>query len=255
MSYLDAVLLGAVEGITEFLPISSTGHLIVTAKLLGLEATEFLKSFSIAIQLGAVLAVVVAHGMTLARDRRLLGRVLAAFVPTALIGLLLYEQVRSLLGSVEVVLWAFALGGILLIVLERLIPEPADASEDLSLLPYSKAVLIGTVQSLALIPGVSRAAATVMAGLSLGLSRRAIVEFSFLLAIPTLGAATLLDLAKNADTFSGSQWPLLAVGFLAAFFTALLTVRWLLRFIRTHDFTPFGVYRIVAAVLLAVFLM
>lgn len=251
MSYLIALALGIVEGITEFLPISSTGHLVVAGRLLGISSEGFWGSFDIAIQLGAIMAVVTAYGLPLLRNRNLLLRVTAAFVPTALIGFLLYDRVRVLLGDASVVLWALGVGGILLIILERVVPEAADAGEDLSRLPYGKAVAIGVAQSLAMIPGVSRAAATVMAGLALGLSRRAIVEFSFLLAIPTMGAATALDLLKTGGSFTGHEWALLATGFVSAWGTASLAVRWLLRFVQHHDFTWFGVYRVLLAVLLA----
>jgi undecaprenyl-diphosphatase len=251
MGYLHAVILGIVEGVTEFLPISSTGHLVLAADLLGLEASEFLKTFEIVIQAGAVMAVLSLYGLRLVRDWRLTARVMAAFIPTAIVGLLLYPVAKELLGSTSVVLAALGVGGVLMILFERWYDEPADASEDLSLLPWSKAVFIGLAQCLAMVPGVSRSATTIIAGLVLGLSRRAIVEFSFLLAIPTLGAATALDLFKNADLLAGSNLGMLAIGFLTSWVVALVVIRWLLRFVRTHDFTIFGFYRVALAVVLA----
>jgi undecaprenyl-diphosphatase len=251
MHYLFALLLGVIEGVTEFLPISSTGHLVLAERLLGISAEGFWGSFDVAIQLGAIMAVLTLYGLPLLRNRNLLCRVIAAFTPTAVIGLLAYDHVKALLGDAQVVLWALGIGGMLLIILERVIPETGDAGEDLSRLPYPTALGIGLAQSLAMIPGVSRAAATVMAGLAFGLSRRAIVEFSFLLAIPTMGAATALDLLQSGGSFTAEQWTLLAIGFASAWATAYASVRWLLRFVRSHDFTWFGVYRILLAVLLA----
>jgi undecaprenyl-diphosphatase len=249
MTILHAVLLGIVEGVTEFLPISSTGHLIIAERLLGLASSEFSKSFSIVIQLGAILAVLTVYGRRLLTDSQLFRRVAVAFAPTVVLGLLFYSAVKSLLGNSSVVLWAMGVGGVLLILFEKLRHEPADAHEDLSTLPYRTAALLGLAQSVAMVPGVSRSAATIVGGLWLGLSRRAIVEFSFLLAIPTMAAASALDLYKNASAFSGAQWELLSVGFVTSWIVAWGVISWLLRYIRTHDFTAFGVYRIIAAVL------
>lgn len=249
MTILHAVLLGIIEGITEFLPISSTGHLILAERLLGLVSTDFTKSFSIVIQLGAILAVVSAYGRKLLTDGELVKRVMVAFLPTVVLGLLFYSAVKSLLSSQSVVLWSMGIGGILLIAFELWRDEPADAHEDLSRIPYRTAVLLGVAQSVAMVPGVSRSAATIVGGLWLGLSRRAIVEFSFLLAIPTMAAASALDLFKSASLFSGSQWEVLGVGFVTSWVVAWAVISWLLRYIRTHDFTAFGVYRVIAAVL------
>jgi undecaprenyl-diphosphatase len=255
VNIFHVIILGIVEGITEYLPVSSTGHLVVAADLLGLVADDFLKLFEVVIQAGAVAAVLTLYGSRLIRDRRLLGRIAAAFAPTALVGLLFYSHIKALLGSTSIVLLALGVGGILLIVFERWYREPSDASEDLSLLPYRKAILIGVAQCAAMVPGVSRSATTIVAGLALGLSRRAIVEFSFLLAIPTLGAATALDLVKNADLLVGTNGMFLALGFLTSWLVALAVVRWLVRFVRSHDFTIFGLYRIVIAIILWMYLM
>ena len=247
MTWLEAVILGVVEGVTEFLPISSTGHLILTTRLLGMEATEFVKSFEVAIQLGAVLAVVTRYGRLLTNLRMV--RVLAVgFAPTAVVGLLLYPFIKShLLGSTAVVLWALAIGGLVIIVFERWLAGRIKARYDLNSVTYGQALIIGCCQAVAVVPGVSRAAATVVGGLSVGLSRRATVEFSFLLAIPTMLAATGFDLWKTASNFSaGESWLLLAGG-ATAFVVAHLTVRWLLRWVESHSFTWFGVYRLALA--------
>ncbi len=254
MSHLTALILGIVEGITEFLPISSTGHLILAGHLLGVAESEFQKSFDIIIQLGAILAVVTMYGKRLLTSIELCKRVVVAFIPTAILGLFAYKAIKHLLGSPSVVLWSLALGGLLLIAFEKYYKEPADAHEQLETIPYRTAALLGVAQSVAFVPGVSRAAATIIGGLMLGLSRRAIVEFSFMLAIPTMAAASALDIYKNASSFSGDQWQALLIGFVVSWIVALVAIQWLLRYIRQHDFTLFGVYRIVVALSMGIIL-
>ncbi len=260
---LQAIILGLVEGITEFLPISSTGHMILASHLMHLDETEFLKSFEIIIQLGAILAVLVLYWKKLLLNGKIFARVAVAFVPTAVIGLIFYKIVKTyLLGNTAVVLWALLIGGILLIAFEKLHKEkPARttgavqsggaSAEDLTLelesISYKQALMIGVFQSVAIIPGVSRSAATIVGGLLLGISRRAIVEFSFMLAVPTMAAAVGLDLLKTTYSFTGGEWGMLAVGFVTAFVSALLAVRFLIRFIKDHTFVPFGIYRIIIA--------
>lgn len=248
MNLLNAVIFGIVEGLTEFLPISSTGHLILTARLLGALQTDFLKSFEIAIQLGAILSVVVLYRRPLFADLKVLKRVIAAFIPTAILGLVFYKAVKKfLLGSDRVVLWALFIGGILLIIFELTHREKEEGDEKLSDISYARSFLIGIFQSIAIIPGVSRAAATICGGLMLGLKRKTIVEFSFLLAVPTMLAATGFDLAKSAGVFSSRQFIFLLIGFLTAFIVALIGIKLLLSFIKRHNFIPFGVYRIILA--------
>lgn len=248
MNIIDAVILGVVEGISEFLPISSTGHLILASKVLGLPATEFVKSFEIVIQLGAILSVVVLYGKSLLVDTKILQRVAIAFIPTAVIGLLVYKLVKKfLLGNSMVVVWSLLIGGILLIVFELLHKEKGDARDDLRTMPLMTAFWIGVFQAIAVVPGVSRSAATIIGGLMLGLKRRTIVEFSFLLAIPTMAAAAGLDLLKSGHDFTGQQMSCLAVGFIVSFIVALLSIKFLLHFIKNNNFIPFGIYRIVVA--------
>jgi undecaprenyl-diphosphatase len=251
MTLLQSIILGIVEGITEFLPISSTGHLILASRLLRLSQTDFQKSFEIAIQLGAIGSVIMLYWRQFL-EPAVLGRLIAAFIPTGLIGFALYHVVKTyLFGSDTVVLWALGLGGIALIVFELLHKESDDAVADVTAIPYSKAVLIGLFQSLSIVPGVSRAGATIVGGLILGLSRTTIVEFSFLLAVPTMLAATGYDLLKNASSSEAQQLGVLAAGFIASFFVALLSIKFLLAFVRTHTFIPFGIYRIALALAFA----
>ena len=249
MDIIQAVIFGIIEGITEFLPISSTGHLMLAARYLGISQTEFVKSFEIAIQLGAILAVVVLYWKTLVKGGNIYLKLLAAFLPTAIIGALLYKAVKGyLLDNSAVVLWALFLGGIALILFEYFHREKEGAASELSAISYPQALLIGLFQSVAIIPGVSRAAATIVGGLIVGLRRKTIVEFSFLLAIPTMAAAVALDLLKSANTFNRGQFLVLSIGFLVSFAVALLAIRFLLTFIRRHTFIPFGIYRILLAV-------
>jgi undecaprenyl-diphosphatase len=251
MTLLQSIILGIVEGITEFLPISSTGHLILASRLLGLSQTDFQKSFEIAIQLGAIGSVIMLYWRQFL-EPAVVGRLIAAFIPTGLIGFALYHVVKTyLFGSDTVVLWALGLGGVALIVFELLHTESDDAVADVTAIPYSKAVLIGLFQSLSIVPGVSRAGATIVGGLILGLSRTTIVEFSFLLAVPTMLAATGYDLLKNASSFEAQQLGVLAAGFIASFFMALLSIKFLLAFVRTHTFISFGLYRIAVALAFA----
>ncbi|MEK7218836.1 MAG: undecaprenyl-diphosphatase UppP [Patescibacteria group bacterium] len=248
MTFFHAVLLGVVEGITEFLPVSSTAHLILASRLLRLEQTEFQKTFDIAIQMGAILAVVVLYARPMARRFDVWLRVLAAFLPTVVLGALFYRFIKGfLMESIPVVLWALLLGGAALIAFELLHREKGDAVDDASGITFGQAVVIGLCQALAFIPGVSRAAATIIGGLLLGIRRKVIVEFSFLLAVPTMVAAVSLDLVQAAPSFSGREIALLAAGLLTSFVVAFLSILWLLRFIQRHSFTPFGIYRIVLA--------
>lgn len=240
--------MGIVEGITEFLPISSTGHLMLTARVLGLSQTEFLKTFEIAIQFGAILSVVALYWRSLLVNMEVIKRLVVAFLPTAILGLVFYKIIKHyLMASTQVVLFSMFIGGICLVVFELLHKERDDAVEDIGNVSYRTAALIGLFQSIAMIPGVSRSAATIVGGLILGLKRKTIVEFSFLLAVPTMLAATGLDLVKNMGQFSVGQIGTLSVGFAVSFFSALLGVKFLLRFIKNHSFISFGVYRIMLA--------
>lgn len=249
MDIFNAALLGIVEGITEFLPISSTGHLILASRVLQIPQTEFVKSFEIAIQLGAILSVVVLYWRDLFVKWEVMKRVAAAFIPTAVIGFVLYKFIKQYLFSDSIVVWTLFLGGIALILFERLHREAMNDKDSLEAISYSQAVGIGLIQSLAVVPGVSRAAATIVGGMALGVKRRTIVEFSFLLAVPTMAAATGLDLLKTSASFSSGEFGILAIGFITSFAVAIVAIRWLLKFIGTHDFTAFGWYRMAIAVL------
>ena len=253
MSLLHALILGLVEGITEFLPISSTAHLILAVHGLRIPDTEFVKSFEIIIQLGAILSVVVLYWNKF-WHWDVLKKLVVAVIPTGVIGLTVYKVVKGyLLGNLTVVLVALVVGGIALIVFERY-QTASDAEVDFREITYRKAFLIGLFQSIAVIPGVSRSAATIVGGSLIGISKRTIVEFSFMLAVPTMLAASGLELVKSRDALAGN-YGMLAVGFAVSFVTAIVAIKTFLGYIKKHDFSAFGWYRIVlAAVYFLVFL-
>ncbi|MCI0638653.1 MAG: undecaprenyl-diphosphate phosphatase [Gemmataceae bacterium] len=250
MTVVEVLLLSVLEGLTEFLPVSSTGHLLLTETALGIEKTAFVKSFTIAIQLGAIAAVLLRHGKRFFVEPAVLTRVAVAFVPTALLGFVFYKIIKEvLLDSPELILWSLGIGGAILILFEWLHGEKPNATEGIAAMPYWQAGVIGVFQALAMVPGVSRSAATVVGGLTLGLKRRTLVEFSFLLAVPTMAAATGYDLLKTAGTFTSDELGLLLLGFAGALVTALLAMELFLQLVKNYTLAGFGWYRIVAALI------
>ncbi len=256
-----AVLLGVVEGLTEFLPVSSTGHLILLVDLLGFKGPPG-KVFEVAIQLGAILAICWVYREKLIGTARGLLRmdepswqfsynVLAAFVPALVLGALLHGFIKSVLFSPWVVSIALIVGAVAIVAVERYKPEPSHETVD-TFRPWL-AFRIGLFQTLAMVPGVSRSGASIMGAMLLGADRRAATEFSFFLAIPTMFAATVYDLYKNRDALGDGGWLVIVVGFVSAFIAAMLVVRWLVGFVGRHGFIPFAIYRaIVGAAMLAV---
>lgn len=256
VDFASVIILSIVEGLSEFLPISSTGHLVLASDLLGIPQTEFIKSFEIIIQLGAILAIVVLYAKTLLTNKDVWLRILTAFLPTAVVGLTLYRFIKDfLIGNTLVTLSALFLGGIALIALELVYKEKKSHTDKIEDLRLKQSFLIGLIQSLSIIPGVSRAAATIVGGMFLGLKRTTAVEFSFLLAIPTMAAATGLDLIKSEFAFSPEELVLLLVGFAGSFLVAIFAVKFLLKFIQNNTFIPFGIYRIILAILFWFFII
>ena len=263
MNIWHGLILGIIEGLTEFLPISSTAHLIIAGHWLGLPSSEFLKTFQISIQLGAILAVVMLYWRRILSKRELIGKVGAAFIPTALIGLAFYKIIKTyLLESLPLIAGTLLIGGLLIIVLEkyylhRQVKEnkpaetlPKNETETEIKISYRQSVLIGLFQALAIIPGVSRSGATIIGGLGLGIRRRDIVEFSFLLAIPTMAAATGLDLYKSQLLLGPEEILIWLVGFITSFITAIIGIKFFLKFIKNHNFIPFGWYRIIIGLII-----
>ncbi len=250
MNLLDAVILGIVEGLSEFLPISSTGHLILTSTLLGIPQTDFNKTFEIVIQLGAILSVVFLYYKRLKGNIELWKRIIAAFIPTGIIGFLLYKIIKQYLFNPYIVSISLIVGGIIIIIIEKTKKDiNIEKPIDISTMSYKQSVFIGIMQSLATIPGTSRSAATIVGGLFAGLDRKTAVEFSFLLAIPTMFAATGYDLVKTGVHISSSQWHLIAVGFAVSFIFALIAVKSFIAFVSKYSFVGFGVYRIIIGIL------
>ncbi|MCD2323449.1 undecaprenyl-diphosphate phosphatase [Sphingomonas sp. IC-56] len=252
--YLVAILLGIVEGITEFLPVSSTGHLILASELMGYDAAQW-AVFNIAIQPGAILAIVVLYWRTFlavgrgllsweANSVRFVRNLLIAFVPAVALGLLFNDQIEALLENAVIVAWALIAGGIGILVVERL----ARTKNVLGIagVSFSQSVKIGLVQCIAMIPGVSRSGATIMGAMALGVDRRTAADFSFFLALPTLTGATVLQLFKHRDALTADSFGLIAVGFVVSFIVALAVVKAFLAVVTKHGFAPFAWYRIVA---------
>ena len=256
MNIVHTVILSVIEGITEFLPISSTGHMILASTLLKIQETDFVKSFEIIIQLGAILAVGTLYWKKLLLNKKTFINVIIAFLPTAFVGLVLYKFIKNiLLGNPWVVVWSLGIGGVLLILLEVFHKEqPVQHEVNKDITPV-QAFIIGCAQSLSVIPGVSRAAATIAGAMLTGMSRAEAVEFSFLLAIPTMAAATGLDFVKSAKHFTGNQYEVLSLGFFVAFFTALIVVKWFIGFVKKYTFIPFGIYRILIAIAFVFFVL
>jgi undecaprenyl-diphosphatase len=254
-SLLVALILGIVEGLTEFLPISSTGHLIVAGSLLDYTGDQA-KVFEIVIQAGAILAVcwefrakLVAVLRGLGNDataRRFVVNVAVAFLPAAVLGLLFSKMIKASLFAPVPVALAFVIGALVILWAERrqrALPA-AVRIDDVDAMRWTDALKVGFAQALALIPGTSRSGATIIGGMLFGLSRKVATEFSFFLAIPTLFAACGYEMVKNRHLLSSADLPAFGVGFIAAFVSAFLCVRWLLRYISHHDFVPFAWYRI-----------
>ena len=259
--FLEALLLGIIEGLTEFLPVSSTAHLLLVGDMLGFEGPPG-KTFEIVIQLGAILAVCVVYWhklwgvattLTQPRSVAFVRNVLLAFLPAAVIGATAYKYIKQMLESPLIAATALVVGGVAILIIEKMVKRARiHEVEDMSpLLSFG----IGFCQVLAMIPGVSRAGATIMGSMLLGVERRTAAEFSFFLAIPTMTGATVYSLYKNWSTLSLDGSALIAIGFVAAFFSALVVVKTFIAFISRHGFAPFAYYRILFGGLMLVLIL
>ena len=249
MTLFDSLILGALEGVTEFLPISSTGHLILASQLLGLEQTAAHKAFEVSIQLGSILAVLFLYAKDLIRDKSLWIKLSVAFLPTGILGFLFYKHIKALFG-VETVSIMLIVGGIVFLIIEYFRRDKAiDEGKDLSELTIKEALTIGFFQSLSMVPGTSRSGATLIGGLFMGLNRKSAAEFSFLLAIPTMFIATAYDLIKHRHELVVDDWSMLIVAFITAFIFAFATVKAFVGFVSLHTFVPFAIYRIIVGVI------
>jgi len=263
MTYWHALLLAIVEGITEFLPVSSTGHMIIASALLGIQMTPFAKLYLVVIQLGAILSVLVVYWKRFLQGFDFYLKLLVAFLPIVVVGLLLKKHIDALLESVTTVGAMLLLGGVVLLYVDRWFPQedPNKGGHPVTNPSWKKAVVIGLFQCLAVVPGVSRSAATIIGGLTQKLTRRAATEFAFFLAMPTMAAAAakdLYDFYKEAKThgvslshlFSGQEIKLLVLGNVVAFVVALLAIRLFVNFVTKYGFRAFGIYRIIVGGLL-----
>jgi len=248
MSWLQALIIAIVEGITEFLPISSTGHMIITEKLLGLQSDEFVNLFIVNIQLGAILSVVVLYWKRFFKSLKFYYVLFVAFLPAAFFGLLLGKYIDILLESVITVAVSLIVGGVFLLFADKLFAK-TDKNQEVA---YKKGFFIGLFQVLAMIPGVSRSAATIIGGMAQKLSRKTAAEFSFFLAVPTMLAATLYKLYQNHEALNANNIDILLFGNVIAFIVAMLSIKFFINFLTKYGFKVFGYYRIIvgAAILI-----
>ena len=245
MGFLEVIILGLVEGATEFLPVSSTGHLILASFLMKLKSTDFLKTFDVVIQLGAILAIVWIYAKRFLTSFTIYLKLVVAFIPTGIIGFLAYKTIKAYLFSPLVVAVSLILGGVILILLDNYVEKKESSWEDVEKISYKNAFFIGLIQCFSMIPGVSRAAATIIGGAFNGFNKQQAAEFSFLLAVPTMFAASGYDLLKTEMAFSQENIIMLLVGMFVAFVSAWFAVKLFLKIISRFGFKHFGYYRIV----------
>lgn len=248
LTVLTSIILGVVEGLTEFAPVSSTAHILLSGKALGITASDFFEVFTIAIQSGAILAAVIYFWKTVLTNLSLIPKVILGFIPTAIAGLLLHSFISKLFQNSWIIGLALILGGIILILL-----KPIDTPEALQNISYKQAFIIGCTQILAFIPGVSRSGATLIGGTTLGIPRSQIVAFSFLLGIPTILGASVIGF-NSLPPISSSQWQLIVVGTIVSFITALLTMKWFINLLTKKPLSWFGWYRIALGIIVLIFI-
>jgi len=251
MNFIQAVVLAIIEGLTEFLPVSSTGHMIIASSFMGIAADPFVKLFTIAIQLGAILSVIVLYFKRFFQSINFYFKLLVAFIPAVIFGLLLSDKIDELLESPLTVAISLVIGGVILLFVDKWFNQPVIHEE--KEINYLTALKIGVFQCIAMIPGVSRSGATIVGGMSMKLSRKVAAEFSFFLAVPTMFAATakkLLDFYKEGHTISQEQVQLLAVGNIVAFIVALLAIKSFIGYLNKNGFKLFGWYRIIAGLII-----
>ncbi len=251
MGILETIILSIVEGITEFLPISSTGHMILASAAMKIHENEFVKSFEIAIQLGAILAIALMYIKRFFQGIEIYLKLFFAFLPTAVIGFFAYDYIKAYLFNPVVVSVSLIVGGIILVLIDKRVSS-ATGIESLEKISWKNAAFIGFIQSLSMIPGTSRAAATIIGGVLGGLDKKQATEFSFLLAIPTMFAATGYELLKTESSFNSREYSLLALGLLLAFVSAWIAVKIFLRIVEKFGFRHFGYYRIALGVIFLV---
>jgi undecaprenyl-diphosphatase len=249
MSIIQSIVLSIIEGLTEFLPISSTGHMILASSIMNIPEDAFVKTFEISIQIGAIFAIVLMYARRFLQGISIYLKLAVAFIPTGIIGFLAYPYIKEYLFNPIVVTISLILGGIILILIDKKVIGQQSKTEVLENISYKNAFFIGLIQSISMIPGVSRAAATIVGGIFNGLDKKQAIEFSFLLAVPTMFAATGYDLYKTSIAFTGHEIFLLGLGLIIAFITAWIAVKVFVRIVQNYGFKYFGYYRIIIGIL------
>jgi undecaprenyl-diphosphatase len=248
MNTFQAIIIAVIEGLTEFLPVSSTGHMILASTLMGIQEDTFVKTFEISIQLGAILAIVMLYARRFLQSLTIYYKLAIAFLPTAVIGFLAYDFIKTYLFNYVVVAISLIVGGIILILIDNKVVARKSKTDVLENIDYKHAFFIGLIQCFSMIPGVSRAAATIIGGVFNGLNKKQATEFSFLLAVPTMFAATGYDLLKTPVTLTSAEMQLLGLGLVIAFISAWLAVKVFLKLVDHYGFKHFGYYRIVIGI-------
>lgn len=252
MDYLHAIILGVVEGLTEFLPVSSTGHMIITSSILGIHDNDFIKAFEVIIQFGAILSVLVLYWKRFLPTWNFYKKLFIAFLPTAIIGFIVKDFVDQMLESVTVVAWSLIIGGFILIWTDKVFAKLMHTGKKVDELTSLDSVKLGLFQSIAMIPGVSRSAATIVGGLLMGMNRKEAAEFSFFLAVPTMAAATLYKLIKIHDQIHLEQINFLILGCVVAFIVAMFAIKFFIGVVSKYGFKAFGYYRIALGALILI---
>lgn len=250
MSIIEAIIIAIVEGITEFLPISSTGHMIITQELLGMTIDDFVKAFTVNIQFGAILSVIVLYWKRFFQSFDFYFKLFVAFIPSAIFGFLLMDQIDQMLGSVLIVGIMLLVGGIILLFVDKWFNKPVSQKE----ITYLTALKIGLFQCISMIPGVSRSAATIIGGMTQGLDRKSAAEFSFFLAVPTMFAAASYKLLENYEVITSQNISVLLIGNLVAFIVAMIAIKTFIALLTKYGFKMFGYYRIVVGLAIIIML-
>jgi len=250
LGIFDSILLGIIEGFTEFLPISSTGHLIVASEFLNIEQNSITNAYQVIIQFAAILAVVLNYKEKFSIKKiELWKKLILAFIPIGIVGFIFSSQIKEMF-DIKIVAIMFIVGGIIFLVVERFYKETENHIDDVEKVSYKQALYIGLAQIFALIPGTSRAGSTIIGAMLVKLNRKASAEFSFLLAFPVMCATTGYDLLKHYQEFTDANLFILAVGFITAFIIAYITIKLFLKFLESFTFVAFGIYRIVFGTIL-----
>jgi undecaprenyl-diphosphatase len=252
MTFYEAAILGIVEGVTEFLPVSSTAHIALTSQIMGVPQDEFMNAFNIIIQIAPIFSIMIIYYSTLFQSLEIWKKLFVAFVPTGVIGLLFHKQIEQMFSANSIILWMIATG-VFFLILEFLYTRRGHHTHELEEVSYKQALFIGFFQALSLIPGISRSGSTILGGMLLGMKREVSMSFSFLLAIPTMGAASGYTLLKEYESLTFDGLSLILLGFCVSFVVGWVAVKSFLAIVSRYNFTPFGIYLIASGILFGIF--